>query len=312
MPRIRTLKPEFWRNRQLAILPEFTRLLAIALLNIADDEGYFEADPRLIRGDVFPFEEDSRSTTVGLRELSGIGYVVIREHSSKGPIGYIPTFKKHQVINKARRSQLAVLFGEATPQNAGENTENPRENDDYGSTPVVVREDYGSTTGGLPPGTGNREQGTEEGEQGTREGEGKNSCASAAPSHQTKREKYPPDFEAFWQAFPAERRRGKPDALKAWKRATDLTEPQTLIDAAKRYAVSPKAKAGFARMPATWLRAEAWTEDEAAWQGGHTPTAGERRQQRNDEVIGKFFGGSSDGSEGSFAGLIRDLSGGAE
>jgi hypothetical protein len=164
------------------------------------------------------------------------------------------------------------------------------------------------SAGCLPQGEGEGEgKGEEEGE-----GKGEDFCASAAPSHQAKREKYPAYFEAFWQAFPAERRRGKPDALKAWKRATDLIEPQTLIDAAKRYAVSPKAKAGFARMPATWLRAEAWTEDEAAWQGGHTPTAGERRQQRNDEVIGKFFGGSSDGSEGSFAGLIRDLSGGAE
>jgi|GEM_PF-2206181 len=146
MPRIRTIKPEFWRNRQLANLSAFTRLVAIALLNVADDEGYFEADPALIRGDVFPYEHDYGSITVALRELSEIGYVAFRACPEKGEIGHIPNFKKHQVINKPGRSKLKEIY------------ENSKEilqfSDDYGSTTGVLPDDYR-----LEQGTGNREQG---------------------------------------------------------------------------------------------------------------------------------------------------------
>jgi hypothetical protein len=41
MGRIRTIKPEFWRSEDLCSLPEATHMLAAALLNYADDEGFF-------------------------------------------------------------------------------------------------------------------------------------------------------------------------------------------------------------------------------------------------------------------------------
>ncbi len=145
MPRIRTIKPEFWRNRQLASLSPFTRLVAIAILNVADDEGYFEADPALIRGDVFPYEQDYGSITVALRELSGIGYVAIRTCQEKGELGYVPNFKKHQVINKPGKSKLKEIY-----ENSQENTLLP---DDYGSTTGTLPEHYR-----LEQGTGNREK----------------------------------------------------------------------------------------------------------------------------------------------------------
>lgn len=90
--------------------PPFTRLVAIALLNMADDEGFFEADAMLIRGDVFPYLDDYGSITVALRELSGIGFVVVVDHPGKGPIGRVINFLRHQVINKPGRSRLRPLF----------------------------------------------------------------------------------------------------------------------------------------------------------------------------------------------------------
>lgn len=145
MPRIRTIKPEFWRNRQLANLSAFTRLVAIAVLNVADDEGYFEADPALIRGDVFPYEQDYGSITVALRELSGIGYVVFRTSPEKGELGYVPNFKKHQVINKPGKSKLKEIY-----ENSQEILQLP---DDSRSATVALPEDYR-----LEQGTGNREK----------------------------------------------------------------------------------------------------------------------------------------------------------
>jgi hypothetical protein len=145
MPRIRTIKPEFWRNRQLAELPEFTRLVAIALLNIADDEGYFEADAMLIRGDVFPYLEDYRSITVALRELSSIDYVCLRTTHEKGVIGVIPAFKKHQVINKPAKSKLKEIYDKTL--------DIPALHEDSRSPTVVLPDDSL-----LEQGTGNREK----------------------------------------------------------------------------------------------------------------------------------------------------------
>ncbi len=134
MPRIRTIKPEFWRNRSLASLSPFTRLVAIAILNVADDDGYFEADPLLIRGDVFPFQEDSRSITVALRELAGIGYVAFRTSKEKGVIGCVVNFRKHQVINKPSASRLKEIY-----LNSLENSDG---RDHSGNTTGMLPEDY--------------------------------------------------------------------------------------------------------------------------------------------------------------------------
>jgi hypothetical protein len=153
MPRIRTIKPEFWRNRQLANLPEFTRLVAIALLNIADDEGFFESDAMLIRGDVFPYLEDYRRITVALRELSCIGYITIRDTTQKGAIGYIENFSKHQVISNKSKSKLRQFYNE--------NQENDALHDDYSSATVALHEDSI-----LEQGTGNREKEVEKEKEG--------------------------------------------------------------------------------------------------------------------------------------------------
>jgi hypothetical protein len=145
MPRIRTIKPEFWRNRQLANLPEFTRLVAIALLNIADDEGFFESDAMLIRGDVFPYLEDYRNITVALRELSCIGYITIRDTTQKGAIGYIENFSKHQVISNKSKSKLRQFYEETL--------ENTELHGDYSNATVTLHGDS------IPEqGTGNMEK----------------------------------------------------------------------------------------------------------------------------------------------------------
>ena len=75
MPRIRTIKPEFWSDEKLATVSEASLLVAIGLLNIADDEGYFNANPKLIDAFIFPLRESSMSTHGAINELSSIGYI---------------------------------------------------------------------------------------------------------------------------------------------------------------------------------------------------------------------------------------------
>jgi hypothetical protein len=116
MPRIRTIKPEFWQNESLAGLSHHARLLAIALLNHADDKGYFIASHQLVRAACFPFEEDSKNVLGSIQELSRIGYIEIRNCDGK-QIGRICKFLDHQRIDKPQKSKLFEVFAANHEQN---------------------------------------------------------------------------------------------------------------------------------------------------------------------------------------------------
>ncbi|HEJ8055870.1 TPA: hypothetical protein SMI48_002201 [Serratia marcescens] len=126
MARIRTIKPEFWTDEDMAEVSEAACLLAIGLLNYADDEGYFNANPKLIKAAVFPIREPSVSIPVMLRELSNHGYLSMFYTSDNRQFGLIKNFAKHQVVNKPRPSKIKEM--------------------------VLLPYDYGSTTGSLPLG----------------------------------------------------------------------------------------------------------------------------------------------------------------
>lgn len=123
MARIRTIKPEFWRDELLASISPEAALLAIGLLNHCDDEGYFNANPKLVESDVFPLRILSISTPVLLRELSGIGYIEVFSGADGKTYGKVANFEKHQVINKKTPSKIKDLC--VLPE-------------DYGSIPVEL------------------------------------------------------------------------------------------------------------------------------------------------------------------------------
>jgi hypothetical protein len=126
MARIRTIKPEFWRDESLASVSPEACLLAIGLLNHCDDEGYFNANPKLVESDIFPLRELKSKTTVLLQELCKIGYLVVFQGSDGKTYGSIKNFLKHQVINKKSPSKIKHL--------------------------CELPHDYGSDTVGLPIG----------------------------------------------------------------------------------------------------------------------------------------------------------------
>lgn len=126
MARIRTIKPTFWTDEDMADISEAACLLAIGLLNYADDEGYFNANPKLIKAAVFPIRETSSSIPVLLQELSNCGYISLFSAQDCKRYGLINNFIKHQVVNKKTPSKIKELN--------------------------LLPESYGSDTGGLPLG----------------------------------------------------------------------------------------------------------------------------------------------------------------
>jgi len=102
--RIRTIKPEFWQHPVMSRLPYDTRILALGLLNLADDEGYFSADTDYIRGAVL-FREDSSNVRRMLDELSLSGWITLCG-SAERPIGRVVNFRKHQRVDRPQPSRL--------------------------------------------------------------------------------------------------------------------------------------------------------------------------------------------------------------
>lgn len=109
MARIRTIKPEFWKHEDLSALPEATHMLAAALLNHADDDGYFNANPALVKAECVPLRESSVSTHDSLNLLQKIGYLRIGIGADGKRYGHILKFDEHQRINRPTPSKIKMI-----------------------------------------------------------------------------------------------------------------------------------------------------------------------------------------------------------
>lgn len=103
MARIRSVKPEFWTDEDLADLSRDARLLYIGLWNIADEHGRLRGDPRYVKGQLFPYDDDlSREAVDGLvDELAKVGKVV-RYQAKGSSYLFLPTLHKHQRLDTAK------------------------------------------------------------------------------------------------------------------------------------------------------------------------------------------------------------------
>jgi len=124
-------------------LDDATRLLALACISLADDEGYFYADPKLVRAECFPFTEDSVSIHGTLKHLENVGWITLHEHPQMGSIGCIPNFAKHQKVNRPSKSKIRPYVDSLN---------------DHGAINDRSLPEQGS--GNREQGSGNREQGS--------------------------------------------------------------------------------------------------------------------------------------------------------
>lgn len=231
--RIRTIKPEFWTHPVMIRMNDSAKLLALALLNYADDEGYFYADEDMIRGALFPKKE---STTIrrAIDELSSIDYIEVSDHPTHGPIGRVVNFSEHQRVDRAKPSTIRYLHSSKDRRTFdGQSTEEGK---------------------GME---GNGREGNSAAETATRPTESSDSADSKPstppPPRTTKRAE---QIEAIYQAYPL--KTGKQIALKAIaKRIAAGRSPDDLLAAAKEFAkfhdMADPDKRDFTPHPSTWF-----------------------------------------------------------
>ncbi len=77
MARIRSIKPEFWTSEQVMECSLNARLLFIGMWNFADDCGRFPLAPKTIKAQIFPGDDISSETILGMiAELSANGLLL--------------------------------------------------------------------------------------------------------------------------------------------------------------------------------------------------------------------------------------------
>jgi hypothetical protein len=154
--RIRTVKPEFWSHRMHQVLSEPAAMLALALLNLADDEGRFEAHPQMIAARLFVYRPLSRPVKDCMQELVKVGFVALYRATLDGlevELGVVRNFRRHQVISRPTRSTLPP----------------PSHNGSPGSLHDDSMSAHGSIDGSLHDdsmGKEGRKEGTKEGKEG--------------------------------------------------------------------------------------------------------------------------------------------------
>src|SRR4051812_48325400 len=76
MARIRSVKPEFWTDEKVAELSRDARLTFLGLISaLADDDGRMKGNPRVVRGMIYPFDEDVTAADIEahLEEIDQLG-----------------------------------------------------------------------------------------------------------------------------------------------------------------------------------------------------------------------------------------------
>ena len=106
MARIRTVKPELFKNEQLAELPVSARLLFIGLFCLADKEGRLEDRPKRIKAEVFPY--DNVDINDQLTRLQSAGFIK-RYEVGEMKVIQVVNFTKHQRITGSEALTVSHL-----------------------------------------------------------------------------------------------------------------------------------------------------------------------------------------------------------
>lgn len=116
MPRIRTIKPEFFDDEKLSQVSRDARLLFIGLLIHSDDYGVVKGNPRWLKSKIFPYDDLPLHTfEEWLADLKGLG-IVMPFTAKEERYLFIRNFTKHQVIDRPSKARNPEPPEEFLPQ----------------------------------------------------------------------------------------------------------------------------------------------------------------------------------------------------
>jgi len=153
MARIRSLKPEFRTSLTVTSWPRDVRLFFALLWGYLDDAGRGVDEPRLIKADCFPLDDDITAATVDeWLDLMAKTATVLRYESSGKRYVCIPGWSEHQKTQHPKPSRIPAPEAEKI---APDDSKIPER------LPETLMRDSGETHDSVIPeqGAGSREQG---------------------------------------------------------------------------------------------------------------------------------------------------------
>jgi len=104
MPRIRTVKPDFWDDEKLALISREARLTYIGLWTYSDDHGVVKGHPKWLKEKIYPYDElDIKTFESWLAELENLKRILPFDANGERYY-FIPKFLKHQKIDRPSKT----------------------------------------------------------------------------------------------------------------------------------------------------------------------------------------------------------------
>ncbi|HEY0711637.1 MAG TPA: hypothetical protein VGF45_03125 [Polyangia bacterium] len=242
--------------------------------NLADEHSRLRGDPRYVKGQLFPYDDDMTSEVVaGLLDSLTLAGKVVQYRTASGTFIFLPTLAKNQRLEPDK-----VATKLPGPEDFGSVLLEPKAA--IGLDESESRADSsapGTDESSLLYGTGSMEHvsPTSAGpmdEDGTGlfdapASEANDAAPSGSPSTAPKKSwtnaeiDADPHWVAFWEAYP--RKTDKGHARKAWLKALrNSVPPETLTTAAQRFRDDPNRnrEIRYVPHPTTWLNGERFND----------------------------------------------------
>lgn len=304
MPRIRTIKPQFWDSPSTAKASAVARLAYIAMWNWADDYGRGTANLKELEGFIFPNDDVYELSSGNARYFRDIVaevsecFGVVFYTSGGRPYYAIPAWDEHQRNERrAKDSKYPAPDAEGsviTPMTRTNNskTGGGAEHARYFRDPVAEAPQSSGLGIGEEGKRGRGEQYLSSSpceDSSSRDSDSPSTGSdSSAQRPDARPTEYPPAFEDWWKTYPRRRNASKKDAAKQWREATKTIAPEELLRLTSVYADNPGVDdARYIPHPHKWLKDRRWeaieeTDNPATPHSRFTPEA----------IAGRFYGTS--------------------
>lgn len=161
MARMRSVKPEYWTDEDLALaVSRDARLLYVALWNLADEHSRLRGNPNYIKGQVFPYDDDLTPEAIDalIGELASAGKVH-RYRVGKGQYLFLPNLARHQRLETEKvPSRLPSPDGSEPdpggPETGADSSESRANKSAPGSEQLSLKHVAGGREHVVPPSAG--------------------------------------------------------------------------------------------------------------------------------------------------------------
>lgn len=243
MARIRTVKPKFFDDLKIGRLSRDARLLYIGLWVFADDSGVVIGNSVWLKSKIYPYDQiQVQQFEKWIKELEINGFIYLFSYMDEEFI-YLPTFSRHQVINKPNFEDLNIPK-DVLDKQLRQITEQSRNN------PVSITEQSVPIKG--------------------EEGIGKDNNSSACEGDE--------EFERFWDLY--DKKTGDKTKIRNKFLKLSKTDRAKIFETLPAYVASTPEKR-FRKNPETYLNNKSWN-DEIITDNGPKQTQTPAFRQPND------------------------------